>query len=66
LHMPNLFDGSSLSMFLLLAIGYICHRNGINPTQALFMLQMMGGGGGRHRRYRRGMFGGGFGRRRRW
>ena len=56
----DLFDGSPLSMAILLGIGYLAHRNGINPFQAIMMLNMIGG------RRRGGMyFGGGpFGRRR--
>jgi hypothetical protein len=59
---PNMFDGSIQSMLVLSGIGYLCHRNGINPMQALFFLNMIGGRGG-GRRYRPG-FGGGFARRR--
>jgi hypothetical protein len=64
---PNMFDGSIQSMLVLSGIGYLCHRNGINPMQALFFLNMMGGRGG-GRGFRPG-FGGGFGggfARRRW
>jgi hypothetical protein len=62
-HLPNLFDGSLPSMLLLAAIAYVCHRNGLNPMQVLFFLNLMNGG------RRRNMFGygggmGGFGRRR--
>jgi hypothetical protein len=63
---PNMFDGSVQSMLVLSGIGYLCHRNGINPMQALFFLNMIGGRGGgrgRGRGYRPG-FGGGFARRR--
>lgn len=52
------------SLAILLGVAYICHRNGINPLHAMFMMNMMGG-----RRRRRfgygmggmGMGGGGFG-----
>lgn len=62
--MPNLFDGSLPSMLLLAAVAYVCRRNGLNPMQVLFFLNVMNGG----RRGRMGMFGyggmGGFGPRR--
>eukprot|EP00980_Cylindrotheca_fusiformis_P028890 scaffold22668_cov161-Cylindrotheca_fusiformis.AAC.7 len=64
-HFPNLLDGSMQSMLLLSGVGYLCLRNGINPMQALFFLNMIGGRRGGHRMVRPG-FGGGFGRRRRW
>mmetsp|Transcript_12212 Transcript_12212/g.17904 ORF Transcript_12212/g.17904 Transcript_12212/m.17904 type:complete len:366 (-) Transcript_12212:26-1123(-) len=71
-HFPNLFDGSVPSMLCIGGLLYLCHRNGINPFQVLWMLQMLGGG--RHRR-RAGMGygmgrprygGGGFRRRGAW
>jgi len=57
--MPNLFDGSLQSMLMLAGIAYMCYRNGVNPMQVLFFLNMMNGG----RRRNRGMFryGGGMG-----
>jgi hypothetical protein len=77
-HMPNLLDGSVPSMMILAGIAYLCHRNGINPMQAIFFLNMMGGRGGGRRRHGGGGYrgmgggggfgygGGGFGRPRRW
>ena len=64
----NLFDGSLQSMLLLAGIAYICHRNGINPFQAIFMLNLMGGGRRRGGMYYGGGGYGGFNRRRgfRW
>jgi hypothetical protein len=38
---PNLFDGSYHSMMILMGIVYLCHRNGINPFQAMMMMNMM-------------------------
>ena len=77
--MPDLFDGSLPSMIILMAIGYLCYRNGINPFRAMIILNMMGGGRRRRGRYGgmqgfgggMGGFGGGMGmgmhgRRRRW
>mmetsp|Transcript_10180 Transcript_10180/g.21027 ORF Transcript_10180/g.21027 Transcript_10180/m.21027 type:complete len:434 (-) Transcript_10180:146-1447(-) len=58
--LSDLFDGSLQSMAILAGIAYLCHRNGINPFQAIMMLNMIGGGG--RRRYGGG-FGGGYGRR---
>ena len=65
-HFPNLFDGSIQSMAVLMGIAYLCHRNGVNPLQALFFMNMIGGrrrgfGGYRHRRRGFGFGGGGFG-----
>ena len=63
-HFPNLFDGSIQSMAVLMGIAYLCHRNGINPLQALFFMNMMGGrrrGFGGYRRRGFGFGGGGFG-----
>jgi hypothetical protein len=69
----NPFDGSIQSMMLLSGLAYAGHRIGINPWQAMMVLNALGGG---HRRFRpRGGFGyggggfgygrrGGFGRRR--
>lgn len=62
-HFPNIFDGSIRSLLLLSGIGYLCHRNGINPMQAIFFLNAIGGGRRRGRMHRPG-FGGGFARRR--
>jgi hypothetical protein len=61
-HFPNLFDGSIPSMVILVAIGYFCHRNGINPFHALWMLNMATGrrGRGMHM-HRMGMYGMGYG-----
>lgn len=65
-------------MMILAGIAYLCHRNGINPMQAIFFLNMMGGRGGGRRRHGGGGYrgmgggggfgygGGGFGRPRRW
>lgn len=53
----DLFDGSAQSMIILAGIAYLCHRNGINPFQAIMMLNLIGGG---RRRYGGG-YGGGFG-----
>merc|ERR1712232_245342 len=61
-HMPNLFDGSSTSMVLMLGIGFICHRFGINPFQVFAMLRMAQGGNRYGYGGFRGGFGGGFGR----
>lgn len=64
-------DGTLPSLLIMLGLGYICHRNGINPLHAMWMMNVMGGR--RRRVFRpRGMawgFGGGmpYGRRRaRW
>lgn len=54
-HLPNLFDGSLQSMLILGGIFYLCHRNGVNPMQILFFLNMMNGRRGGFRN--RGMFG---------
>jgi hypothetical protein len=44
-------------MMIIAGIAYMCHRNGINPMNALFLMNMMGG-----RRHRpRGMYRGGMG-----
>lgn len=58
----NPFDGSIKSMMLLSGLAYAGHRIGINPLQAMMVLNVLGGG---NRRFRpRGGFGygGGFGR----
>ena len=47
-------------MMVLAGIAYICHRNGINPAQALFFLNILGGRRQHHRYGPMGM--GGFGR----
>eukprot|EP00546_Thalassionema_frauenfeldii_P009504 CAMPEP_0178907250 /NCGR_PEP_ID=MMETSP0786-20121207/7265_1 /TAXON_ID=186022 /ORGANISM="Thalassionema frauenfeldii, Strain CCMP 1798" /LENGTH=351 /DNA_ID=CAMNT_0020579025 /DNA_START=173 /DNA_END=1228 /DNA_ORIENTATION=- len=74
-HFPNLFDGSVPSLLCLGGILYLCHRNGVNPFQALWMIQMFGGGRhGRRPGMRYGMghgmrrpgYGGGFRRRGAW
>lgn len=53
-------DGSSLaSLAMVLGAAYVCHRNGINPLHAMFMMNMMRGG--RRRGYGGGMMGGNFG-----
>ena len=61
----HLFDGSLQSMALLAAAVFACHRLGISPWQALFMMNAAGriGGrrGGRRPRAYGGMGGGGFG-----
>lgn len=59
----NLFDGSVQSMVILAGIAYICHKSGINPFQAIMMLNLMGGG---RRVYYGGYYGGGFGHPRRF
>jgi len=59
---PNLFDGSSTSMVLMLGIGFICHRFGVNPFQVFAMLRMAQGGNRYGYGGFRGGFGGGFGR----
>ena len=59
-HMPNLHDGSMLSIAIFLGIGFICHRFGINPFQVFFMLNLMQGRG-RRGRMGYGGYGGGFG-----
>ena len=66
-------------MLILAGIAYMCYRNGINPMQVMFFLNMMNRGGRRRHHHHRGMgmgYGaggmgyGGFGRRgfgrRRW
>jgi tetratricopeptide (TPR) repeat protein len=59
---PNLFDGSVPSMLALAAFAYMCHRNGINPFHAIWMLNRFTGnrhrGGGMNRM---GMYGMGYG-----
>jgi hypothetical protein len=57
-HFPNLLDGSPQSMMIMMGIVYVCYRNGINPMQAIFFMNMMGGRG-RPRGFGNG---GGFGR----
>lgn len=46
-HFPNLFDGSVQSMICLAAIAFLCHKNGINPFHAIWMLNMFTGHRGR-------------------
>lgn len=61
-HMPNLFDGSILSMICLAGIAFMCHRNGINPFQVLMMMNIVGGNRGRGRGMQHmGMAGMGYG-----
>mmetsp|Transcript_2647 Transcript_2647/g.4802 ORF Transcript_2647/g.4802 Transcript_2647/m.4802 type:complete len:426 (-) Transcript_2647:52-1329(-) len=62
-HFPNLFDGSLPSLVILGAIGYLCHRFGINPFHVIGMLNMVTGnrGGGRMNMQRMGMAGMGYG-----
>ncbi|KAL3784455.1 hypothetical protein ACHAW5_004015 [Stephanodiscus triporus] len=61
--MPSLYDGTLVSLAILLIGGMICHRFGINPVQALMILNLLQrrGGGGRfgYGAYQGG--GGGFG-----
>ena len=52
---PNLFDGSFPSILCLLGVAYICHRNGINPFQVFFWMNMLGAG---HRGVGYGGYGG--------
>ena len=61
--MPNLYDGSLVSMGILLAVWFACNRLGVNPFHALMMLNVMQGRGRRGRGYGGygGMGGGGFG-----
>jgi hypothetical protein len=46
---PSLHDGSLVSMAILLVGGMICHRFGVNPFQAMMMLNLLQrrGGGAR-------------------
>jgi hypothetical protein len=63
-HFPNLFDGSLPSIVILGAIGYLCHRNGVNPFHAIGMINMITGnrrGGGGMNMQRMGMAGMGYG-----
>jgi len=55
---PDLFDGSLLSILALAVFGYLCHRNGISPFQAIWLLNIVTAGGRRrHRRgFRRGWY----------
>jgi uncharacterized membrane protein YgcG len=58
---PYLFDGSLPSMLILAGIAYACHKMGVSPFQAIWLLNVMQGGRGR-RVYRGDMgMGGGFG-----
>ncbi|KAL7548718.1 hypothetical protein ACHAWF_011986 [Thalassiosira exigua] len=57
--MPNLFDGSLISMAVLFVIGMVCHRFGINPFHLMWMLNMMQRRGGHHRRMGYGAYPGG-------
>merc|ERR1711862_17720 len=41
--MPNLFDGSLISMAILMVIGVVCQRLGINPFQVFAMVRMATG-----------------------
>lgn len=49
---PNLYDGSLLSMAIIMVITLVCRRIGVNPFQVLWMLNMANrrGHGGVHRR----------------
>ncbi|KAL7566565.1 hypothetical protein ACA910_000634 [Epithemia clementina (nom. ined.)] len=62
--LSDLFDGSLPSLLLLGGILYLCHYSGINPFQALLVMNIMAGG----RRGGGGVYYGGGGRRRgfRW
>ena len=55
-HIPNLFDGSPLSIAFLLLFGCTCHYFGINPFHALWMLNIFTGNRGRGM-HRMGMMG---------
>mmetsp|Transcript_41467 Transcript_41467/g.71004 ORF Transcript_41467/g.71004 Transcript_41467/m.71004 type:complete len:540 (+) Transcript_41467:86-1705(+) len=46
-HMPNLFDGSMVSMGILFIIGIVCQRFGVNPFHVMGMLNVMQGRGRR-------------------
>mmetsp|Transcript_23640 Transcript_23640/g.68057 ORF Transcript_23640/g.68057 Transcript_23640/m.68057 type:complete len:212 (+) Transcript_23640:3-638(+) len=59
-HVPNLFDGSPLSIAVLLIFGFTCHYFGINPFHALWMLNIFTGNRGRGM-HRMGMMGMGYG-----
>ena len=64
-YMPNLFDGSLVSLIILFTVGTICHRVGVNPFHVFWLLQATQRGGRRHYGYGGyGGFGGGFGQRR--
>mmetsp|Transcript_28088 Transcript_28088/g.57537 ORF Transcript_28088/g.57537 Transcript_28088/m.57537 type:complete len:466 (+) Transcript_28088:150-1547(+) len=70
--LPNLFDGSMISLALLLIIGSVCRYFGVNPFQVFWLLNLMQRrhGGHHHGGFRMGGFGGyggyggGFGRHR--
>ena len=59
-HVPNLFDGSPLSIAVLLIFGFTCHYFGINPFHALWMLNIFTGNRGRGM-HQMGMMGMGYG-----
>ena len=59
-HVPNLFDGSPLSIAVLMIFGFTCHYFGINPFHALWMLNIFTGNRGRGM-HRMGMMGMGYG-----
>lgn len=59
-HIPNLFDGSPLSIAVLMIFGCTCHYFGINPFHALWMLNIFTGNRGRGM-HRMGMMGMGYG-----
>jgi hypothetical protein len=65
---PSLYDGSLVSMAIILVGGMICHRLGVNPVQAVMMLNLLQrrGGGARfgYGAYQGGGGGFGFGRQR--
>jgi len=52
----SFLDGGMQSMLIILGVAYLCHRNGINPINVLFILRMIGGR--RRRRFYRGGMGG--------
>mmetsp|Transcript_4713 Transcript_4713/g.6695 ORF Transcript_4713/g.6695 Transcript_4713/m.6695 type:complete len:157 (-) Transcript_4713:413-883(-) len=60
-HMPNLFDGSFTSILVLSGFAYFCHQNGINPFQALWMLNLFTGNRRHHNMRHMGMAGMGYG-----
>lgn len=57
---PNLFDGSITSMIALAAFAFTCHKVGVNPFHAIFLLNRFTGNRGRGMN-RMGMYGMGYG-----
>ena len=57
---PNLFDGSLTSMIVLAAFAFTCHKFGVNPFHAIFLLNRFTGNRGRGMN-RMGMYGMGYG-----